>query len=113
MGYGKPGQHCVHGFVDPVCRQAQAVANGEALAVEQNGILGRRREDAAFFETDNEQVGAAGIAGLRERTRVEMSGLRPLGGDMKRLYPLANEAERRGQSTRKGAERAQLANVIP
>ena len=81
-------------------------------AVQQHGVFRRRREHAAFFETDDEEVRTAGIAGLGEGAGVEMSGARTLGGDVQRLHPLADEAQRLCQPAGERAERAQLAKVI-
>src|SRR5437773_326627 len=67
---------------------------------------------ATFFEADDEEDRAAGVAGLRQVRGVEMTRARTLWRDRERLDTFADEPQRLGQCARERAECAKLADVF-
>ena len=109
---GEPAQHAVHRFVDAIGRALQVLRDPRALLVQQHRVFGRTGEDASFLEADDEEVGATGVARLRQAARVEMTGPWAFGRDRERLHALPHEAQRFGERTGEVAKRAQFADVF-
>ena len=105
-------EHCIHSFVDSVARETKGRRDRGALGVEEHRIFGGRRKHAAFFEPDDIEMRAPGIASLLEPARIEMPGARPLRRHLQRLDALANEPQRLGQRARERSKRAQLAQIV-
>src|ERR1022692_2145031 len=101
---------CIDGLVDSVSCLCEGRADPFALAVEQNRVLERRREDSAFLETDNKDERAASKGCGREGRDVEVSGTRAVGSNMKALDTLAEEAQRLVEGTTERAEGPEFAD---
>ena len=76
-----------------------------ALVVEQDRVFDRRREHAAFLQTDDEDAAPAVESGVGERRDVQRAGTRPVAADRHRLDARADESERRREVASMRTER--------
>ena len=109
---GEPAQHAVHRLVDAVGRAFQVLRDPRTLFVQQHRVLGRTGEDASFLEADDEEMGAIGVARLRQAARVEMAWPRAFRCDRERLYALPYEAQRFGERTGEVTKRVQFGDIF-